>query len=223
VGRVDISGNVAISLPDLQQHLRIRPGQPYSDAALESERTLIEDVYHREGFASAQASIRNESEPAVAAALALLRATCAGRIAKPPAEYLQAAELRGHLRCRADLRNGLTFARRTPRRPPWLPIATPCSGDLANLGFQSATDRQSRHSAATAEALTCCSRSARASGFPSIVPSLAINARGRRRSSASCSSGPASRWGSSRSTKVSAARRARVVSPGAHHRAGTRR
>ena len=64
-----MSGNVSISLTDLLQHLRIRPGQPYSDAALESERTLIEDLYHREGFSSAQASIRNESEPALAGAV----------------------------------------------------------------------------------------------------------------------------------------------------------
>ena len=69
VGRIDLSGNLSIPLTDLQQHLRIRPGQPYSDAALESERMLIEDFYHREGFVSAQASIRNESEPAVAGAV----------------------------------------------------------------------------------------------------------------------------------------------------------
>jgi outer membrane protein assembly complex protein YaeT len=69
VGRVDLSGNSAISLTELQQHLRIRPGQPFSDAALDSERTLIEDVYHRDGFASAQAVMTTESEPAVAGAV----------------------------------------------------------------------------------------------------------------------------------------------------------
>src|SRR5262249_16222037 len=64
VGRVDRAGNTSIPLTELQQRLRIRPGQPYSDAALESERTLIEDIYHRDGFVSAQARITNESEPA---------------------------------------------------------------------------------------------------------------------------------------------------------------
>src|SRR5262245_14336932 len=38
-------------------------------------------------------SLAAEDEHAVAAALALLRATCAGRLAKPPEDYMQAAEL----------------------------------------------------------------------------------------------------------------------------------
>ena len=69
VGRVDISGNLAISLTELQQHMRIRPAQPFSESTLDSERTLIEDLYHRDGFASAQVAITTESEPPVASAV----------------------------------------------------------------------------------------------------------------------------------------------------------
>jgi outer membrane protein insertion porin family len=140
VGRVDISGNVSISLTDLQQHLRIRPGQPYSDAALESERALIEDVYHREGFASVQASIRNESEPAVTGAVDV---PVAIRIAitENARTIVERVRIDGDSSVpEVDLRNGLTLQ----GGRPFSATALVADRDalqlrLANLGYQSAT------------------------------------------------------------------------------------
>ena len=140
VGRIDVSGNVSISLTDLLQHLRIRPGQPYSDAALESERTLIEDLYHREGFSTAQASIRNESEPATAGAVDV---PVAIRIAitENPRTIVERVSIEGNATVsETDLRSGLTLQ----AGRPFSANALAADRDtlqlrLANLGFQSAT------------------------------------------------------------------------------------
>jgi outer membrane protein insertion porin family len=140
VGRIDVSGNVSISLTDLQQHLRIRPGQPYSDAALESERMLIEDLYHREGFASAQASIRNESEPAVGGAVDV---PVAIRIAitENARTIVERVRIEGNAAvAERDLRSALTLQAGRPFSANALAVdRDTLQLRLANLGFQSAT------------------------------------------------------------------------------------
>lgn len=77
-------------------------------------------------------SLPAESEPAVAAALALLRATCAGRIAKPPAEYLQAAELLRQARFGAVVYSAATL------EAPALEMLLGLAGDL-NAGNRFST------------------------------------------------------------------------------------
>ena len=57
IARVTIDGNAAVPLADLQPGLRLREGQPFSQAALESEAASIEDVYRRSGFGAAKADI----------------------------------------------------------------------------------------------------------------------------------------------------------------------
>jgi outer membrane protein insertion porin family len=140
VGRVDVSGNVSISLTELQQHLRIRAGQPYSDAALESERTLIEDVYHREGFVSAQARITNESEPAIGGAVEV---PVAIRIAitENARTVVERVRIEGNSTVsEADLREGLTLQAGRPFSANSLAVDRDAMQlRLANRGFQSAT------------------------------------------------------------------------------------
>jgi outer membrane protein assembly complex protein YaeT len=140
VGRIDLSGNLSIPLTELQQHLRIRPGQPYSDAALESERMLIEDFYHREGFVSAQASIRNESEPAVAGAVDV---PVAIRIAitENVRTVVERVRIEGNSSVsEAELRTGLTLQGGRPFSANALAVDRDAMQlRLANLGFQSAT------------------------------------------------------------------------------------
>jgi outer membrane protein assembly complex protein YaeT len=140
VGRVDIAGNSSIPLTELQQHLRIRPGQPYSDAALESERTLLEDVYHREGFVSAQARITNESEPET---LGAADVAVAIRIAitENARTVVERVRIEGPSSvAESDLRAGLTLQ----AGRPFSANALAADRDvmqlrLANLGYQSAT------------------------------------------------------------------------------------
>jgi outer membrane protein insertion porin family len=53
VASIDIAGNVAISRAELDTVLRMREGQPFSDARLDADATAIADLYHRRGFAAA--------------------------------------------------------------------------------------------------------------------------------------------------------------------------
>jgi outer membrane protein assembly factor BamA len=55
VSAFEISGNASVPLADFQAALRLRDGQPFSDASLEADRQTIEELYHRRGFATAQA------------------------------------------------------------------------------------------------------------------------------------------------------------------------
>jgi len=140
VGRVDISGNVAISLTDIQQHLRIRPGQPYSDAALDAERAAIEDLYHREGFVSAQARVTNDSEAAVGGAVEVPVAVRVA-ITENARTVVERVRIEGNVAIsEAELREGLTL--QTGRPFSAASLAFDRDGiqlRLANRGFQSAT------------------------------------------------------------------------------------
>ena len=64
VERVTISGNTSIPLADFEPSLRIRAGQPFSDAKLDADTSLIEDLYHRRGFAGAKAQAAVEPQAA---------------------------------------------------------------------------------------------------------------------------------------------------------------
>lgn len=55
VDRLAISGNDSVPLSDVEPGLRLRSGQPFSDAGLEADRAFIEDLYRRRGFAGAKA------------------------------------------------------------------------------------------------------------------------------------------------------------------------
>src|SRR5205814_5378400 len=60
VSRVEISGNASVPLAELEPGLRLRDGQPFSEGRLESDIAAIEDLYHRNGFASAKADAAAE-------------------------------------------------------------------------------------------------------------------------------------------------------------------
>lgn len=63
VGRVDFSGNSSIPVGDLQARTRIRPGQPFADAALSADVTIVGDVYRRAGYVTVQVQATIESQP----------------------------------------------------------------------------------------------------------------------------------------------------------------
>jgi outer membrane protein insertion porin family len=54
VATFEISGNASVPLADFEAGLRLRDGQPFSSARLDADVQLIEDLYHRRGFASAR-------------------------------------------------------------------------------------------------------------------------------------------------------------------------
>ncbi len=55
VATYEISGNASIPLADFEQGLRVRAGDPFSDAKLDADVKTIEDLFHRRGFAVATA------------------------------------------------------------------------------------------------------------------------------------------------------------------------
>ena len=64
VGRVEIAGNASVPPADLQSVLRLRAGQPFSDAGLDADIAGIADLYRRRGFASARAQADIRTTPA---------------------------------------------------------------------------------------------------------------------------------------------------------------
>jgi outer membrane protein assembly complex protein YaeT len=54
VSRVEVSGNSSVPLTDFEGSLRLRDGQPFSDAKLDADVQTIETVYHRRGYVSAR-------------------------------------------------------------------------------------------------------------------------------------------------------------------------
>jgi len=62
IAQVSIVGNMSIPLADLEPGLRLREGQPFSQAALDAEAASIEEVYRRAGFASARAETQVKPE-----------------------------------------------------------------------------------------------------------------------------------------------------------------
>lgn len=71
VGAITVEGNRFISLAALQSLLRIRPGQPFSAAALDRDLASIEEAYRREGFAAVQVVPAIEPQPVAAGANAV--------------------------------------------------------------------------------------------------------------------------------------------------------
>jgi outer membrane protein assembly complex protein YaeT len=55
VTAIEIAGNTAAPLADLQPVLRLREGQPFASAELGADEAAIESLYHRRGYASASA------------------------------------------------------------------------------------------------------------------------------------------------------------------------
>jgi outer membrane protein insertion porin family len=53
VSTYEISGNASVPLAEFAASLRLRDGQPFSSARLDADVQMIEDLYHRRGFASA--------------------------------------------------------------------------------------------------------------------------------------------------------------------------
>jgi outer membrane protein insertion porin family len=69
IGQVAIEGNTSVPLADLQPGLRLREGQPFSQAALDAEAASIEDVYRRSGFGAAKAEVAVKPQPSASGAV----------------------------------------------------------------------------------------------------------------------------------------------------------
>lgn len=63
VRRIAISGNDSVPFAEIAALLRLREGEPFSEALLEADEEAITEAYHRRGFASASVTPRTETDP----------------------------------------------------------------------------------------------------------------------------------------------------------------
>src|SRR5204862_7921960 len=55
VADVALTGVTSLPITELQARQRLKKGQPFASALLDADLTGFEDLYHRQGFASARA------------------------------------------------------------------------------------------------------------------------------------------------------------------------
>ncbi|MBZ5530599.1 MAG: BamA/TamA family outer membrane protein [Acidobacteriia bacterium] len=63
VGKLDITGNSAISDDDIRKLIAATEGQPYSDATILSDQTEVMDAYFNKGFSKVQFEYATQPEP----------------------------------------------------------------------------------------------------------------------------------------------------------------
>jgi len=54
VAKLEIAGNTNIASSEFEMALKLREGQPFSDGRVADDAALVEDLYHRRGYASAK-------------------------------------------------------------------------------------------------------------------------------------------------------------------------
>lgn len=140
VERVEIAGNASVSLAEFQPALRLREGQPFSEARLDADIAIVEDLYRRRGFAAARAQAEVDI---VAAATTSSQAVIAVRISirEGVRTLVGAIRIEGRaavpedsIRARLSLRPGAPYFEAQLRAD-----ADTVQSAYANLGYQNAT------------------------------------------------------------------------------------
>jgi outer membrane protein assembly complex protein YaeT len=142
VDRVVLSGNTSIPLADIEPLLRLRDGQPFSDARLDADISSIEDVYHRRGFASAKAPASLDLQPVVngeAGVIVPVVVTIA--VTEGIRTVIGSIQFGGNQAIpEATLREGLALEPGGPYSDEQLAAARDATqSKYANLGYQTAT------------------------------------------------------------------------------------
>jgi outer membrane protein assembly complex protein YaeT len=61
VARVEISGNQTMSLAEIEPSVRVKAGDPFSEAKLDADVASIGDLYHRQGFSAV--NVQSDVQP----------------------------------------------------------------------------------------------------------------------------------------------------------------
>ncbi len=67
ISTATIAGNTAVPSSEFPIPVRLREGQPFSQAAVDAEAATIEDVYRRAGYGAAKADVEVKAQPPAAA------------------------------------------------------------------------------------------------------------------------------------------------------------
>jgi outer membrane protein assembly complex protein YaeT len=139
VAQVEISGNTTIARSQFEEALRLRVGQPFSEADLDADVSTIEELHRRLGFTATR--VQTELQAGAGDRSAEIPMTVRITVIENVRTIVGSVQIRGNtsvpeaaLGARLSLRPGQPF------------LATAMSGDrdtlqlqYANLGFQSAT------------------------------------------------------------------------------------
>jgi outer membrane protein insertion porin family len=132
VASYEVSGNASLPLAEFDSLLRLRDGQPFASTALDADVQVIEDVYHRRGFAAARVATAVEivtRTPPPAQVPVAVRAV----ISEGPSTTVDAVTFAGNeavaestLRARLSLRPG----------EPYMPGRLAADRDTIQLAYQ---------------------------------------------------------------------------------------
>ena len=141
VERIVVSGNSAIALAELEPNLRLREGQPFSDARLDTDLSVIEALYHRRGFASAKAQPTLRLPPAAGGNQSAVPVVVEIAVHEGVRTIVGAVELRGNQAVpEAALRSHIGLQPGQPFTDAQLSAdSDTIQQEYANLGYQNAT------------------------------------------------------------------------------------
>jgi outer membrane protein insertion porin family len=132
VASYEVSGNASLPLAEFESLLRLRDGQPFASTALDADVQVIEDAYHRRGFAAARVATAVEivtRTPPPAQVPVAVRAV----ISEGPSTTVDAVTFAGNeavaestLRARLSLRPG----------EPYMPGRLAADRDTIQLAYQ---------------------------------------------------------------------------------------
>jgi outer membrane protein insertion porin family len=73
VGGVEVSGNASVPFADLAGAIRLRPGEPFLESALDATVSAVSDAYHRRGFTEVKVRSGVDTQPGTSPVAALAR------------------------------------------------------------------------------------------------------------------------------------------------------
>ncbi|PYR56538.1 MAG: hypothetical protein DMF91_21675 [Acidobacteria bacterium] len=142
VERVVLSGNTSIPLADIEPGLRLRDGQPFSDARLDADIASIEDLYHRRGFAGAKAPASLDLQPVMTGEVGVIVPVVVTiAVTEGVRTVIGSIQFEGNQAMpEATLREGLALEPGGPYFDERLAAARDAiQSKYANLGYQTAT------------------------------------------------------------------------------------
>ncbi len=142
VERIVVSGNSSLPLAELEPNLRLRDGQPFSDARLDTDLSVIEALYHRRGFASAKAQPTIQLHPAAGGGQsAPVQVAVEISVREGARTVVGAVQVRGNRAVPdATLRAGIGLQPGQPYTGAQLAVdSDSIQQQYANLGYQNAT------------------------------------------------------------------------------------
>ena len=139
VSSIDVAGNAAIGLDEIDSALKLRDGQPFSDGRLEADASAIEELYRRRGYAGA--SVQPSATPQPTAPPAAVPVAVHFTIVEGVQTFVDTVSFSGNASIPdAELRTSLTLQAGAPYVPAAVVVDRDAIAALyADRGYENAT------------------------------------------------------------------------------------